>query len=138
METSSEEEDFYTSSSESVRSEAVDSILIPGNASTNEALPLEAENMDVHILFDEVPLDLTTRNSRAASLANLASARAASNSADEHATTQPQSGARNTSSYVQYLVDKFSNYSVVTMNCVEFEINKVLFRADMGTYESAP
>ncbi|XP_017151441.1 uncharacterized protein LOC108161649 [Drosophila miranda] len=89
----------------------------------------------------EVAVNLTTNSlmtipfaDQPQTTSNLTSASAASLSAHEPTQSQSQCGAN--SSYIQYLVDKFSNYSVVTMNHVQFEINKVLFKADMGTYQN--
>ncbi|EDW36876.1 GL25821 [Drosophila persimilis] len=92
----------------------------------------------------EVALDLTTDSRMPIPFANqpqtapnLTSASAASLSAQGPTQSQSQSHFGANSPYIQYLVEKFSNYSVVTMYHVEFEINQILFKADMGTYQNA-
>ncbi|KAH8419899.1 hypothetical protein KR009_003646, partial [Drosophila setifemur] len=37
--------------------------------------------------------------------------------------------------YLQYLGNKFSKYSARTRNTVQFQINRILYKADMGCFE---
>ncbi|KAM8720248.1 hypothetical protein ACLKA7_006313 [Drosophila subpalustris] len=39
--------------------------------------------------------------------------------------------------YLQYLANKFGKYSANTRNTVQFHINRILYKADMGCYDNA-
>ncbi|XP_015035529.2 uncharacterized protein [Drosophila pseudoobscura] len=132
METSSEgEASSPNSSNSSDWSEADDSISIYReeiNEVTEVALDLTTDSR-MPIPFADQPQ--TASNLNSASAASLS----AQGPTQSQSQSQSQFGAN--SPYIQYLVNKFSNYSVVTMYHVEFEINQILFKADMGTYQNA-
>ncbi|KRG07019.1 uncharacterized protein LOC6585279 isoform X1 [Drosophila mojavensis] len=72
-----------------------------------------------------------------ATVGSHASTSSAPGQCNANALTHSQQAANDNASFLQYLNAKLSKYSLHTKYTIQYEINRILYKADMGCYDNA-
>ncbi|XP_022233285.2 uncharacterized protein LOC111081512 [Drosophila obscura] len=132
METDDEDE---IASSSRLSNEQIESIFI-GKSEVSDVVDVDVSDDDQLIDADEMRFAQSLNQSQppiAAPLTTNSSPSATVTSTVALAPTTSRSG--DDAFFLQYVGNKFGNYSTRTKNTVQFQINRILYRADMGCFE---